>query len=251
MRRIRVRPWWLVCLVGLVPMTAMAAGMDLPGVHIEVDGRDGQNLSEPLRILILLTTLSLVPSILILFTSFTRIVIVLALLRHALGLQSTPPNSVLMGLALFLTAFTMAPVYQQIEQDGLEPYRQETITMQQLGDVVLGHVRTFMVRQTREKDMAFVLSIQKQTTAVHSPDDINLISLSTAFLLSELHTAFKIGFFIFLPFLLIDLLVSSILMAMGMIMLPPLTISLPMKLMMFVLIDGWQLVVGALVGSFH
>lgn len=235
----------------LLPLCVQAADFSLPGVHLHLEDVANQDLSSPVKILILLTALSLVPSLLMLFTSFTRIVIVLALLRHALGLPSTPPNSVLIGLALFLTAFTMAPVYDQVTQDGLKPYQRGEISVQQFGEVVESHVRGFMVRQTREKDIHFVMTIRHADSDVQSIDDVDLVSLSTAFLLSELHTAFKIGFFIFLPFLLIDLLVSSILMAMGMIMLPPLTISLPIKLLLFVLVEGWQLVIGALIGSFR
>ena len=208
-----------------------------------------QDYSPVIRTFVLLSLLSILPVLLIGLTSFTRIIIVLSLLRHALGLPQTPPNSVLVTLAIFLTLFSMAPVVDQINAQALQPYLQEKITASSAVDIGIVPLRNFMVRQTRESDLSAVLDM------AHAPrpkriEDIKFGQLAPAFLLSELKTAFQIGFIIFLPFLLVDVVVAAILMALGMIMVPPSTISLPIKILLFILIDGWVLISRALLNSY-
>jgi len=183
-------------------------------------------------------------------TSFTRTIIVLSMLRHAFGMQDTPPNMVLLSVALFLTFFTMAPVIQQINERSYQPLLAKQMNLEEAAIAGMKPLREFMVRQTREKDLALMIEIAKAPQP-DSIDDVKTAHIVPAFLLSELKTAFQIGFVIFLPFLLLDLVVASILMSMGMLMVPPTIISLPLKILMFVLIDGWGLIVRALLGSFH
>ncbi len=197
-----------------------------------------------------LTVLAILPALLVCLTSFMRIIIVLSMLRHAIGMPETPPNTALIGLALFLTMFTMSPVLQKINVDAFEPFMAGRIGMEQTYDKGVGPLREFMVRQTREPDLALMVELSKAPVP-QTMDDISNVQLIPAFMLSELRAAFQIGFVIFLPFLLIDLIVSSILMALGMMMMPPTTIALPIKILMFILVDGWSLVLKALVGSFH
>lgn len=230
-----------VCVDAAAPDTTLTLELPKTGVGA---------IAEPLRIVLVLTLLALLPSIVIAMTSFTRTIIVLSMLRHAFGMQDTPPNMVLMSVALFLTAFTMMPALQEINTTSLQPLMQSRIGVEAAITQGVGPLRRFMARQTREKDLALMLQI------AHAPppatiDDVKTIHLVPAFLLSELKTAFQIGFVIFLPFLLLDLVVASVLMSMGMLMVPPTIISLPLKILMFVLIDGWGLVVRALLGSFH
>ncbi len=208
-----------------------------------------QDWSPILRTFVLLTLLSFIPVLLIGMTSFTRIIIVLALLRQALGMPQTPPNSVLITLAMFLTLFSMGPVVDQVQQQALQPYLSETVSAGEALDRAKVPLRDFMVRQIRESDLQAVLEM------AHAPmpktvEEIKFTHLVTAFLLGELKTAFQIGFVIFLPFLLIDLVVSAVLMSLGMIMLPPSTVSLPLKILLFILIDGWALVSRTLLSSF-
>ena len=206
--------------------------------------------SQALRVVLGLTVLAILPAMLVCLTSFLRTIIVLSMLRHAIGMPETPPNTALIGLALFLTMFTMSPVLQKINADAFEPFMAGRIGMEQGYDKGIGPLREFMVRQTREADLALVVELSKAPVP-QSMDDISNVQLIPAFMLSELRAAFQIGFVIFLPFLLIDLIVSSILMALGMMMMPPTTIALPIKILMFILVDGWSLVLKALVGSFH
>jgi len=213
-------------------------------------GAKSGTISDALRIVMLLTLLAVLPAILIAMTSFTRTIIVLSMLRHAFGMQDTPPNMVLVSLALFLTLFTMAPAFQTAYQNGIQPLANNQITMESAVTQTVRPLREFMIRQTREKDLTLILEIAK-VEVPDSIDDVATIHIIPAFLLSELKTAFTIGFVIFLPFLLLDLVVSSVLMSMGMLMVPPTMISLPLKVLMFVLIDGWALIVRALLGSFH
>ena len=208
-----------------------------------------QDVAPALRTFLILTFLSFVPIVLIGMTSFTRIIVVLALLRHALGIPQTPPNSVLITLAMFLTLFSMGPVVERVHQDSISPYMAETITAGEAIDKAKDPIRGFMIRQTRESDLLAVVEMAR-VAPPKTMEEIKFTHLAAAFLLSELKTAFQIGFVIFLPFLLIDLVVSAILMALGMIMLPPTTISLPLKILLFVLIDGWVLVSRTLLGSF-
>ena len=208
-----------------------------------------QELAPALRTFLILTMLSFIPVLMIGMTSFTRIIVVLALLRHALGIPQTPPNSVLIVVALFLTMFSMGPVIGTLNQQSVAPYLAEQITATEAIDRAKDPVRGFMVRQTRESDLLAVLEMAREQPP-STVDDINFTHLAAAFLLSELKTAFQIGFVIFLPFLLIDLVVAAILMSLGMIMLPPTTVSLPLKILLFILIDGWVLVSRTLLGSF-
>ena len=218
---------------------------------INVDlGQSGATVSgQILRLVMLVTVLSLAPSILVMVTSFTRIVIVLSFLRTAIGLQQTPPNSVLVGLALFLTLFVMSPTLEAVYRDGLEPLLAEEIDESEALTRAAVPVRTFMLRQVRPPDVALFAEIAR-LEPVPPVADTPFRVLLPAFMISELRRAFEIGFLIFLPFLIIDMVVASILMSMGMMMLPPVMISLPFKLIFFVLVDGWALVVGSLVQSF-
>lgn len=206
--------------------------------------------AQALRIVLGLTVLAVLPALLVCVTSFLRTIIVLSMLRHAIGMQETPPNTALIGLALFLTLFTMAPVLEKVNNDALQPFMAGKQTMEAAYRNGSGPLREFMVRQTREEDLALMVELSKARTP-QTMDDISNVQLVPAFMLSELRAAFQIGFVVFLPFLLIDLVVATILMALGMMMMPPSTISLPLKILMFVLVDGWSLLLKALVGSFH
>jgi flagellar biosynthesis protein FliP len=212
--------------------------------------RKGEPLADPLRIVALLTVLAVLPAIVIATTSFMRTIIVLSMLRQAFGMQETPPNIVLLSLALFLTLFTMAPAIERIHADSVKPLLAQQIDMETAVTRGMAPLREFMVRQMREKDLALILEVAR-VPAPASIEEVQTLHIIPAFMLSELKTAFQIGFVIFLPFLLLDLVVASVLMSMGMIMVPPTIISLPLKILMFVLIDGWALVVRALLGSFH
>jgi flagellar biosynthesis protein FliP len=224
----------------------------LPGVDIRLDASPAKpsEVTAAVKVIVLLTVLSLAPAILVVMTAFTRIVIVLSMLRHAFGMQETPPTTVLVSLALFLTLFTMQPALSEIEKNAWQPYNTGKIGFETALDEGMKPLRDFMIRQTREQDLMLMLDVAK-APAPETIDDVKTTHLIPAFMLSELKTAFQIGFIIFLPFLLIDLVVSSILMSMGMLMVPPMTISLPLKILMFVLIDGWNLVVKSLLSSFH
>jgi len=240
----------IVAVLFFAALNVNAADLTVGGLSINLLGEsESEELSSAVQILVLLTVLSLVPAILIVMTSFTRIVIVLGMLRHALGLQNSPPNTVLISLALFLTLFTMMPVFSKINQEAYQPLVEKTITSVEAAKVTVDHMRRFMLRHTREKDLAVMLDISG-TERPKTVEEVSLTHLIPAFLISELQVAFQIGFVIFLPFLLVDLVVASVLMSMGMIMIPPLTISLPIKILVFVLIDGWSLVSQSLVGSF-
>jgi flagellar biosynthetic protein FliP len=209
----------------------------------------GQNYSLSLQTLILLTALSFLPTIVLMMTSFTRIIIVLSLLRQAIGAQSSPPNQILLGLALFLTFFIMSPVLDRVYSEAYKPLSENKITMQQALDKGSVPIREFMLKQTREADLAMFLNLAGKKVA--NPNEIPMSVLIPSFMTSELKTGFQIGFSIFIPFLVIDMVVASVLMAMGMMMLPPSIVSLPFKLMLFVLVDGWQLLIGSLANSFR
>ena len=201
-----------------------------------------------IKILFFLTLLTLAPAILLLMTSFTRIVIVLSFVRSALQLQGTPANQIIIGLSLFITYFVMAPVWDNINQNAIQPYEAHQITSQQAMDRAAGQMRTFMLKQTRPSDVELFVSMAKlQPTA---PEQLPLRVVTPAFIISELRTAFQMGFLIYVPFILIDIVVATVLMSMGMMMMPPMVISLPLKLLLFVLVDGWSLVVQSLVRSF-
>jgi flagellar biosynthetic protein FliP len=206
--------------------------------------------AQALRVVLGLTVLAVLPALLVCLTSFLRIIIVLSMLRHAIGMPQTPPNTVLIGLALFLTLFTMSPVLNTINEDAFQPFMSGKQSMEEAYQKGSSPMREFMARQTREQDLALMVELSKAKTP-ESMSDISNVQLIPAFMLSELRAGFQIGFVVFLPFLLIDIVVSSLLMALGMMMMPPTTISLPLKVLMFVLIDGWSLLLKALVGSFH
>jgi flagellar biosynthetic protein FliP len=209
----------------------------------------GQTFSVPVQTLLFLSALSFLPAVLLLMSGFTRIVIVLSLLRQALGTQSSPPNQVIIGLALFLTLFVMAPVIERVYQDAYLPYSQAKLGFDEALARAEAPVKNFMLRQTREPDMALFMRLARQAP-VKEAKDLPLRVVVPAFVTSELKTAFQIGFTVFIPFLIIDLVVASVLMSMGMVMLSPVLISLPFKLMLFVLVDGWTLLIGSLVASF-
>ncbi|MEO7403363.1 MAG: flagellar type III secretion system pore protein FliP [Burkholderiales bacterium] len=208
-----------------------------------------QNYSVPVQTLLFFTTLTFLPAVLLLMTSFTRIVIVLSLLRQALGTQSSPPNQVLIGLSLFLTLFIMAPVLDRVYNDAYVPFAAKKIDLEQAMKIAEVPVKGFMLKQTREPDLALFLKLSK-TEPVATPEEVPLRVLLPAFVTSELKTAFQIAFLVFIPFLIIDMVVASVLMSMGMMMLSPVLIALPFKLMLFVLADGWTLLVSSLVASF-
>jgi flagellar biosynthetic protein FliP len=207
------------------------------------------NMATSLQIVLLLTVLTLAPSILIMMTSFTRIVIVLSFLRNALGLQQMPPNQVLIGLALFLTLFIMAPIGQDINNNAIKPYTEGKITQEEAYQNAIKPLKSFMLKQTRQNDLNLFVSLAKIN--VSNVEDLPMRVVIPAFIISELKTAFEIGFIIYIPFLIIDIIVASVLMSMGMFMLPPVLISLPFKVLLFILVDGWNLVVKSLILGFR
>jgi len=212
-------------------------------------GEEGGVTERALQLIALITVLSLAPSILVMITSFTRIVVVLSLLRSALGTQTAPPNGVIIGLALFLTAFVMAPTFQEAYEEAIAPLIANEISQEEAFERGMAPFRTFMLAHVRERDLELFMDMAGQTD-VAGPEDVQLHVLVPAFMISELRRAFEIGFLLFVPFLIIDLVVASILMSVGMMMLPPITVSLPFKLIFFVLVDGWNLVAGSLVRSY-
>ena len=238
-----------LALLGL-PLLGHAAEGGLGLINSQPAAGGGQNYSLSIQTLILLTSLSFLPAMLLMMTSFTRIIIVLSLLRQALGTQSSPPNQVLVGLALFLTFFVMGPVFERIYTEAYQPFDENRITMQEAMTRGAAPLKEFMLKQTREPDLALFFKMSR-TDAVATPEEVPLRVLVPAFVTSELKTAFQIGFAIFIPFLIIDMVVASILMSMGMMMVSPAIVALPFKLMLFVLVDGWQLLLGSLAQSFY
>ena len=231
----------------LLPQVGFAEG--IPALKVLEGNEGGTEYSLSLQLIIVMTLLSLLPSILILMTSFTRIIIVLSLLRQAMGTAQTPPNQVLIGIALFLTLFIMNPILQTIYDDALEPVQNEEITFNEGPDRARVPLQQFMLGQTREKDMVLFMEMS-DTDPVEDVADLPFNVLVPAFITSELKTAFTIGFLIYIPFIIIDLVVASVLMSMGMMMLSPMMISMPFKLLLFVLVDGWGLVTGSLVATY-
>jgi flagellar biosynthetic protein FliP len=211
---------------------------------------DFKEIDNPLiQVFLLISFLSLLPAVLIMFTSFTRIVVVLSFLRHAFGGQSIPPNPVIIGLSLFLTFYVMSPTINVITEKAITPYIDEEINLGEAIKEATPPLREFMLKQTRQKDIALFVSLSKKPVP-NKPDDLEMSVLVPAFAISELKTSFEIGFLLFLPFLIIDMVIASILLSMGMMMLPPVMISLPFKLLLFVLVDGWNLIVGSMIRSF-
>ncbi len=239
----------LLASLFLFPMTALAEN-GLPLVNAMPAAGGGQNYTLSLQTLIVLTSLTFLPAALLMMTGFTRIIIVLSLLRQALGTQTAPPNQVMVGLALFLTFFVMSPVIDKIYADAYQPLSENRITMQEAMNKGAAPLKEFMMKQTREGDLALFVKMAK-IEKIETPDQVPLLVLVPAFMTSELKTAFQIGFAIFIPFLIIDMVVASVLMAMGMMMVSPSIVALPFKLMLFVLVDGWQLLLGSLVQSFY
>ncbi len=247
-----VSKWMIAWTVALLFVFAAVESfaIPMPTVQVGIEDIEGPaQMSSALQVLLLLTVLALAPSILIMMTSFSRIIIVLAFLRQAMGTQQTPPTQILIGLGLFLTLFVMAPVWTEINDNALKPYLSEEISQWDALKKAEVPLRKFMLRQTREKDLALFVNMDdgRKPEAV---GEVGMQALIPAFIISELKTAFQIGFLIYIPFLILDMVVASILLSMGMLMLPPILISLPFKLMLFVMVDGWYLTVGSLMKSF-
>ncbi len=232
----------------LVPAAAWTQG--LPGITSTPGPAGSQTWSLSVQTMVLLTSLTFLPALLLSMTSFTRILIVLGLLRTAIGTQTSPPNQILVGLSLFLTFFVMAPVLDKAYDEAYKPFSENKISAEKALERGIAPFKTFMLKQTRESDLALFARLAK-APEMQGPEDVPLRILLPSFVISELKTAFQIGFTIFIPFLIIDLVVASVLMSMGMMMVPPASIALPFKLMLFVLADGWQLLIGALAQSFY
>lgn len=245
----RLRPaWWLLTLAALLlPLAVQAQG--LPAITATPAPGGGTAYSLPVQTLLLLTGLSFLPAVVLMMTSFTRIIIVFSLLRSALGTQSSPPNQVLLGLALFLTFFIMAPVADKLYTDAYLPLSENKITFEQALERAVVPVKGFMLKQVREPDLSLFTRLSK-TPRVEKAEDLPMRVIIPAFVTSEIKTAFQIGFIVFIPFLIIDMVVASVLMSMGMMMMSPVIIALPFKIMLFVLVDGWNLLIGSLVQSF-
>lgn len=232
-------------------LASSAPIVPIPNVNIGVEAAtEPKDVALSLQILLTMTVLTLAPSILIMMTSFTRIIVVLSFLRSALATQQMPPNQVLVGLALFLTFFTMSPYLEQANQNGLQPYLAGTVSQETAMTEVLKPMRQFMFKQTRENDLALFVNLSEGPRP-NSPEDVPTTTLIPSFIISELKTAFQIGFLIYIPFIVVDMVVASTLMSMGMMMVPPVMISLPFKLLLFILVDGWHLIVLSLIHSFH
>lgn len=249
----RNKLWLSIAAILLLSMFAHAQAFaePLPDISIDIGGGEGEQPgTSALSLLLLITVLSIAPAILVLMTSFTRIVIVLSFVRTSLGTQMMPPNQVLIGLALFLTMFIMAPTFGQVNETALQPYLKGEISQTEAFDTAAVPMKEFMFSHTREKDLLLFMNYT-QTEKPSTVEDIPLTVLIPAYAISELKTAFQMGFMIFIPFLVIDMIVSSTLMAMGMMMLPPIMISLPFKLLLFVLVDGWYLITKSLLLSFN
>lgn len=238
---------WLLISLALFPLMGWAEP-GIPAFTVENNAAGQQEYSLSLQILLLMTGLTLLPAALMTMTSFMRIVIVLSILRQALGTMQTPSNQVLIGLALFMTLFIMAPIFDKINESAVEPYLNEQINLMQAIEAGSGPMRQFMLQQTREDDLA--MFAEMANVKLDEPNSVPFRVLIPSFITSELKTAFQIGFLLFIPFLIIDLVVASLLMSMGMMMLSPMIISMPFKLMLFVLIDGWALIMGTLANSF-
>lgn len=240
---------FLLILFALFPWEAMAQ-VTVPQVSLGLKSTDSpKEIVDSIKIILMLTVLTLAPAILILMTCFTRIIVIFSFLRQALGTQQMPPNQLLVGLSLFLTFFIMRPAFNEINNEALKPYLNGEIQQEVAMDTALLPLRKFMFKQTRGEDLSLFLKLSGQGTA-KTRADVETMVLIPAFVISELKTAFMIGFIIYLPFLIIDMVIASVLMAMGMMMLPPVVISLPFKIMLFVIVDGWSLIVGSMVKSF-
>ncbi|MBG0791486.1 MAG: flagellar type III secretion system pore protein FliP [Desulfovibrionaceae bacterium] len=242
----------LVCAGVLLPALAFAQGPTIPKLTMELAAgqADPQEVSTLLEILFLLTILSMAPAIMLTMTSFTRIIIVFHFIRQAMGTQQMPPNQIMAGLAIFMTMVIMYPVGKAVNEEAIQPYMEEHINFVEALDRAQSPVREFMFKHTREKDLSIFYSITKEPRP-ETKEDVSTILLVAAYTISELKTGFTIGFLIYIPFLILDMVVASILLAMGMMMLPPVMISLPFKILLFILVDGWNLLVGSLVNTFQ
>jgi flagellar biosynthetic protein FliP len=239
-----------MALSGLLFLSDTGHAVQLPTLQIGLgEANNPQEVSVLIEILLIFTILSIAPAILLMMTCFTRLVVAFSFLKKALGTQTTPPNQVLIGLSLFLTLFIMTPIFTQVNTTAIKPYLAEQISLEQALESGIKPLRSFMFKQTREKDLSLFLSVA-DLKKPQNKDEVPTFVLIPAFMISELKTSFEIGFILFLPFLVIDMVVASILLSMGMMMLPPIMISLPFKVLLFVLVDGWYLLVGSLVKSF-
>lgn len=240
----------VLCLLLAVGFVSESEAIPLPNITLGFeDADDPEKVSSALQILVLLTILTLAPAILIMTTSFARIIIVLSFLRQAMGTQQTPPTQILIGLALFLTMFVMGPVWSEINESALTPYMEEELGQFEALKLAEIPIKRFMLNHTREKDLSLFVNLSEDKNP-QSEEDVSIQTVVPAFIISELKTAFQIGFLVYIPFLILDMVVASILLSMGMMMLPPVLISLPFKLMLFVMVDGWYLTVGSLMRSF-
>ena len=247
MKRITIIASTVILLI-LLPLLVQAEG--LPTITVGIgQAADPGETSTALQILLVLTVLSMAPAILLMTTAFIRLVVVLSFVRQAMGTQQMPPNQIIIGLALFLTFFVMAPVFTQVNEKAVQPYLDKKISQEQALNEAVTPMREFMFKQTKEKELGLLMEIAGQPSP-ENQEDVPTMTLIPAFMLSELKRAFQIGFMIYIPFLVVDMVVASVLMSMGMMMLPPVIISLPFKLLLFVLVDGWNLVVSSLVQSF-
>jgi len=241
----------LLTVILLAVLGNTASAQTLPKISIGVEeGEDAKDLSVTLQILLLLTILTLAPAIIIMLTSFVRIVVIFSFLRHAIGTHQMPPNQLLVGLAIILTAFIMAPTITQINENALQPYLQDEISQKEAYDSGIKPLREFMLKQVREKDLALFVSLSG-VAKPEKPEDIPTYLIIPGFVISELRVAFQISFVLFIPFLIIDMVVASVLMSMGMLMLPPIMVSLPFKILLFVLVDGWYMIIKSVVTSFN
>lgn len=233
-----------------LPCLSFAAEVPFPNIRIGIEqAKNPQDIAMSIQILLVLTVLSLAPAILIMMTSFTRIIVILAFLRQALGTQQVPPNQVLVGLALFLTFFTMQPTFARIDKEAITPFLTNKLGTMEAFKKAEDPIRQFMLKQTREKDLALFVALSKSSRP-RTPADISTWVLIPAFIISELKRGFEMGFIIFIPFLIIDMVVASVLMSMGMLMLPPVLISLPFKILLFIMVDGWNMIVRSIALSF-
>ena len=240
---------FVLLLLLLSPITSWAE-VGLPAVKVVTNADGSQDYTVSLQILFIMTALTLLPAALMMMTAFTRIIVVLAILRQAIGLQQTPSNQIMIGMALFLTLFVMTPTLDRVNEVALQPYLKEEMTSIQAVEAASVPVRDFMLAQTREDDIALFVKLAGREGTIQSMETLPFTILMPAFVTSELKTAFQIGFMIFIPFLIVDMVVASVLMAMGMMMLSPIIISLPFKIMLFVMVDGWSMIMGTLAASF-
>jgi len=247
----RIFCFFTLFMLGITSSSAAAPIFPIPQINVGVQtATNPQEVATSLQILFMLTVLSLAPSILVMMTSFTRIIVVLSFVRSALGTQQMPPNQVIIGLALFLTFFTMAPYWNQVNSQALQPFLAGTLAQEEAFEKGISPIREFMLKQTRENDLALFVNLS-DIQRPSGPEEVPTYVLIPSFIISELKTAFQIGFLIYIPFIVIDMVVASTLMSMGMMMLPPVTISLPFKILLFILVDGWHLVIRSLVTSFR